>query len=107
MDELSPEPNNPHVIASKIDNDNDAIALANITGYKQEMVRRWSLQKVIGMGLGLSSTWAFAGAGLTLVIAEGGPAAALYGFLFVSFFTFCVAASLAEPLLNMRVSCPC
>jgi choline transport protein len=96
MDELSPEPNNSHVIASKIDNDNDAIALANITGYKQEMVRRWSLQKVIGMGLGLSSTWAFAGAGLTLVIAEGGPAAALYGFLFVSFFTFCVAASLAE-----------
>ncbi|KAF7125402.1 hypothetical protein CNMCM5793_001580 [Aspergillus hiratsukae] len=96
MDELSPESSNPRVVASKIQHDDDAIALETITGYKQQMVRRWSLQKVIGMGLGLSSTWAFAGAGLTLVIAEGGPAAALYGFLFVSVFTFCVAASIAE-----------
>ncbi|KAJ6102329.1 choline transport protein [Penicillium sp. IBT 16267x] len=91
MDEISAESSNPHVV-----NDNDAIALAKVTGYEQQMVRRWSLQKVIGMGLGLASTWAFAGAGLTLVIAEGGPAAALYGFLFVSAFTFCVAASIAE-----------
>lgn len=33
--------------------DYDATQLADITGYEQQMVRRWSLQKVIGMGLGL------------------------------------------------------
>lgn len=84
------------ISASKIKADHDAVELAIITGYEQQMVRRWGLQKVIGMGLGLASTWAFAGAGLTFVIAEGGPAAALYGFLLVSIFTFCIAASIAE-----------
>ncbi|KAJ5612022.1 hypothetical protein N7510_005216 [Penicillium lagena] len=79
MDEISAQSSNPHVVVSKVQDDNDAIVLAKIVGYEQQMVRRWSLQKVIGM-----------------VIAEGGPAAALYGFLFVSTFTFCVAASIAE-----------
>jgi choline transport protein len=96
MDEISTAEPSPHVLAEKVQADVDAIALANITGYDQAMVRRWGLQKVIGMGLGLASTWAFAGAGLTLVIQEGGPAAALYGFLLVSLFTFCVSASIAE-----------
>ena len=98
MDNISvdEEPGQHHAVASKVQADHDAMELAMITGYKQQMVRRWGLQKVIGMGLGLASTWAFAGAGLTLVIAEGGPAAALYGFLLVSIFTFCIAASIAE-----------
>jgi choline transport protein len=96
MDDIAVVDQPDDVAAAKNKADYDAVQLANITGYEQQMVRRWSLQKVIGMGLGLASTWAFAGAGLTLVIAEGGPAAALYGFILVSIFTFCVAVSIAE-----------
>jgi amino acid permease len=96
MDQINVIESNYHEVSSKSQADQDAIDLAIITGYEQKMVRRWGLQKVIGMGLGLASTWAFAGAGLTFVINEGGPAAALYGFLLVSVFTFCIAASIAE-----------
>jgi choline transport protein len=96
MDQISIAEPGQHSVSAKIQADQDAIELAVITGYEQQMVRRWGLQKVIGMALGNASTWAFAGAGLTLVINEGGPAAALYGFLLVSVFTFCIAASIAE-----------
>jgi hypothetical protein len=52
MDNISvdEEPGQHHAVASKVKADHDTMELAMITGYKQQMVRRWGLQKVIGMG---------------------------------------------------------
>ncbi|TIB71085.1 hypothetical protein E3Q23_03924 [Wallemia mellicola] len=65
-------------------------------GYKVEMPRELSLWSAIGLGLaimacpyGLSTT-------ISIALQNGGPASILWGWVFISLMSICIALSLAE-----------
>ncbi|KAI5969807.1 hypothetical protein CANMA_001147, partial [Candida margitis] len=66
------------------------------TGYAPELRRNFSMISLIGVGFGITNSWAGISGSLITGIASGGPMMIVYGIIIVSFFSFCVVISLAE-----------
>ncbi|KAG5417009.1 hypothetical protein I9W82_004642 [Candida metapsilosis] len=66
------------------------------TGYAPELRRNFNFISLIGVGFGITNSWAGISGSLITGIASGGPMMIVYGIIIVSFFSFCVVVSLAE-----------
>ncbi|KAI5957500.1 hypothetical protein KGF57_003194 [Candida theae] len=66
------------------------------TGYAPELRRSFSTFALIGVGFGITNSWAGISGSLIAGIASGGPMMIVYGIIIVSFFSLCTVISLAE-----------
>ncbi|CAK9682337.1 Amino acid permease family protein [Candida parapsilosis] len=66
------------------------------TGYAPELRRNFNMLSLIGVGFGITNSWAGISGSLITGIASGGPMMIVYGIIIVSFFSMCVVLTLAE-----------
>ncbi|KAI5957501.1 hypothetical protein KGF57_003195 [Candida theae] len=66
------------------------------TGYAPELRRNFNIISLIGVGFGITNSWAGISGSLIAGIASGGPMMIVYGIIIVSFFSLCTVISLAE-----------
>ncbi|TKA77794.1 hypothetical protein B0A49_03959 [Cryomyces minteri] len=68
----------------------------NETGHVQELERNFSFLSVCSVGIVTGNTWAALGGSIVVALYNGGPPGVIYEFLVVSFFYWCISASIAE-----------
>ncbi|KAK9246128.1 Hnm1p [Lipomyces tetrasporus] len=88
----------PHVVESVPPNgtaNQDDIQLGQL-GYKPELKRSFSLLSMIGFSFAILTCWTALGTTLSSAMLNGGPAALLWGWIGVCFFTVFVVLSMAE-----------
>lgn len=66
------------------------------TGYAPELRRNFSMISLIGVGFGITNSWAGISGSLITGIASGGPMMIVYGIIIVSFFSLCIVVTLSE-----------
>ncbi|KAG5417010.1 hypothetical protein I9W82_004643 [Candida metapsilosis] len=66
------------------------------TGYAPELRRGFSMISLIGVGFGITNSWAGISGSMIAGFVSGGPMMILYGLIIVAFFSLCVVLSLAE-----------
>ncbi|KAG5417008.1 hypothetical protein I9W82_004641 [Candida metapsilosis] len=66
------------------------------TGYAPELRRNFSIISLVGVGFGITNSWAGISGSLVTGIASGGPMMIVYGLLIVCFFSLCICVTLGE-----------
>ncbi|OJJ48971.1 hypothetical protein ASPZODRAFT_1364363 [Penicilliopsis zonata CBS 506.65] len=75
--------------------DSDAAKLAEM-GYSQDMQRNFSVLSLIGIAFCMSNSWFGISASLITGISSGGTVLIIYGLIWISLVSLCVASSLSE-----------
>ncbi|RAL09207.1 putative choline transport protein Ctr [Aspergillus homomorphus CBS 101889] len=75
--------------------DADALKLAEM-GYTQDLQRNFSVLSLIGIAFCMSNSWFGISASLITGISSGGTVIIIYGLLWITFISCCVASSLSE-----------
>ncbi|KAI5953879.1 hypothetical protein CANMA_004718 [Candida margitis] len=66
------------------------------TGYAPELRRNFSMLALIGVGFGITNSWAGISGSLITGIASGGPMMIVYGIVIVCAFSSCIVVTLSE-----------
>lgn len=65
-------------------------------GYKQELTRNLGMISVLGLSFAIMAVPFGTSTTLNIALTDGGPVTILYGWIFVSLVSLCIASSLAE-----------
>lgn len=65
-------------------------------GYKQELTRNLGMVSVLGLSFAIMAVPFGTSTTLNIALTDGGPVTILYGWIFVSSVSLCIASSLAE-----------
>ncbi|WRT64944.1 uncharacterized protein IL334_001884 [Kwoniella shivajii] len=76
--------------------DDGVVARLEEMGYKQEMKRNLGMISVLGLSFAIMAVPFGTSTTLNIALTDGGPVTILYGWIFVSFVSLAIAASLAE-----------
>ncbi|OJJ32949.1 hypothetical protein ASPWEDRAFT_598544 [Aspergillus wentii DTO 134E9] len=90
----SVRPTNSNENASGAEN-TDASKLAEM-GYTQDLKRNFNVISLIGIAFCMSNSWFGISASLITGISSGGTVLIVYGLLWITFISLCVASSLSE-----------